>query len=125
MKFVIQDDVLIVELEGLEKLWALKSRMQVPRLAILEVDYLAERPVMQDFRGYLRIPGTGVPWRFFAGTFWRKGDREFWFVRMKLPGVMTIELKAGTFLYRRIRVSCDAETAQVINDWWREGKHKI
>lgn len=122
MKFVAQDDVLIIRLEGMEKLWALKGRLQIPRFAVLEVDYIAQRPLMQDFWGYVRIPGTSLPWRFLAGTFWRKGQREFWFVRLRHQGVMTIDLKPGTFPYRRLRISCDAETAQAISDWWRQGK---
>lgn len=122
MKFVTQDDVLIVRLEGMEKLWALKSRLQVPRFAILEVDYLAQQPMMQDFAGHVRIPGASVPWRFLAGSFRRKGQREFWFVRLKHQGVMSIDLKPDTFPYRRLRISCDAETAQSISDWWRQGR---
>lgn len=122
MKFIAQDDVLIIELQGMEKLWALKSRLQVPRFAILEVDYNAQSPAMQDFWGYLRMPGTSIPWRFLAGTFWRKSNREFWFIRLKHVGVMKIELKSGTFAYNRLRISCDPETAQSVSDWWQEGK---
>lgn len=105
----------------MERLWALKRCLRVPRAAITEVDYLAQRPAMQDFWGYLRIPGTSIPWRFLAGTFWRKGDREFWFVRIKHEGVMTIDIKPGIFPYQRLRISCTALIAQDVNDWWREG----
>ena len=122
MKFVMQDDLLTIRLEGMEKVWALKGRLQVPRYAVSEIDYLAQRPMLQDFWGYLRIPGTGVPWRFLAGTFWRKGEREFWFVRMKHQGVLTIGLKPDTFPYHRLRISCSAEMAQDVSDWWRQGK---
>ena len=122
MKFVVEDDALLIQLEGVERLWALKGKLRVPRQAILEVDFLPQRPTMQDFWGYLRIPGTSIPWRFLAGTFWRKGDREFWFVRMKHPGIMTIDLKPKQYAYRRLRISCLAEDAQDISDWWREGK---
>jgi hypothetical protein len=122
MRFVTQDDVLLIQLEGMERVWALKLRLEVPRLAVLEVDYDTQRPAMQDFWGYLRIPGTSVPWRFLAGTFWRGKEREFWFVRMRHPGVMLVELKPDTFPYRRLRISCDPETAQAVADWWHHGK---
>ena len=122
MKFIPKGSTLLIKLEGLEKVWALKGQLQVPRRAILDVDYNAQAPAMQDFWGYLRIPGTSVPWRFLAGTFWRKSDREFWFVRMRHLGVMEIELKPGAFAYRRIRISCDPETAQAVADWWQEGR---
>lgn len=123
LKFITQDDTLVIQLEGMERLWALKGRLQLPRHAIMEVDYLAQRPAMQDFHGYLRIPGTNIPWRFLAGTFWRKHDREFWFIRIRHEGVMTIDLKPDTFSYRRLRLSCSALIAQDISDWWHEGKH--
>lgn len=124
MQFITQDDTLVIQLEGTERLWALKTRLRVPRRAIMEVDYLAQKPAMQDFRGYLRIPGTNIPWRFLAGTFWRKNDREFWFIRIRHEGVMTIDLKADTSSYRRLRFSCSARIAQDISDWWHEGKRR-
>ena len=122
MKFVLQNNMLIVRLEGLEKLWTLKSQLQVPRRAILEVDYVAQRPAMQDFQGAVRLWGTHVPWRFLAGTFRRRTAREFWFVRTKHLGVMKIELKPGSAAYQRLRLSCDPETAQDVADWWQRGR---
>jgi len=118
MRFIVQDDKLIIRLEGMERLWALRSRLTIPRPAITLVDYIAERPVLQDFRGYLRIPGTSIPWHFLAGTFWHRDDREFWFVRMKHDGMLTLETKPGDYLYRRLRISCAPEIAQDISDWW-------
>jgi hypothetical protein len=120
VKFIPEDDgTLTLELEGLEKLWALKSRLRIPRGAIIGVNYNPDAPAMQDFWGYLRLPGTSLPWRFLAGTFWRKGDREFWFVRMRTMGILEMELKSDAFPYRRIRISCDPETAQSVSDWWQ------
>ncbi len=119
MRFITDAKQLTIQLEGLEKLWALKSTLDIPRSSILEVDYTAQRPIMQDFWGHIRIPGTSVPWRFLAGTFWRKGDREFWYIRLTHPGVMTIELKKDAFAYERLRISCSPDTAQDIADWRR------
>jgi hypothetical protein len=124
MKFVTQDNALLIQLEGMERVWALKGHLHVPRTAVLDVDYNAQRPAVQDFWGYLRIPGTSLPWRFLAGTFWRNKEREFWFVRMKHLGVMLIELKPDADAYRRIRIGCDPETAQAVADWWHHGKQE-
>lgn len=123
MRFIPTEDRLIIRLEGFERLWALRTRLEIPRSAIVQVDYLDDRPIMQDFWGYLRIPGTSIPWRFLAGTFWQKGDREFWFVRMKQLGLMTIETKPKECSYSRLRISCDAEVAQEIVDWWHDRKN--
>lgn len=120
MQITARNKTLEIRLEGLEKVWALKSCLRVPHQAILEVDYTAKAPAMQDFGGYVRIPGTSVPWWFLAGTFWRKGSREFWFVRMRDLGILIIELKPDSFPYRRIRISCHPETAQAVADWWQQ-----
>jgi hypothetical protein len=122
MKFITQDDTLIIQLQGMERLWALKGSLQIPRFAVLDVDYKPDAPVLQDFQGYLRFPGANRFWRFLAGTFHQGDEREFWFVRMQNAGVVTIELKPDTFPYRRIRLSTDPATAQAIADWWHHGK---
>ncbi|HSW66579.1 MAG TPA: hypothetical protein VLI54_05580 [Bacillota bacterium] len=119
MHFITEPAELRIRLEGWERLWALKREVVVPRTDIVDVDFLPKRPIMQDFAGYYRIPGTSIPWRFLAGTFMRKGDREFWYVRMQQEGIMTIELKPKSSSgYDRLRLSTNAETAQVIADWW-------
>ena len=123
MRFITQSAQLCIRLEGWERLWALKREVVVRRADIVDIDFLARRPIMQDFAGYFRIPGTSIPWRFLAGTFIRKGDREFWYVRMQYEGVMTIELKRKSSSgYDRLRLSTDAETAQAIADWWPTDK---
>jgi len=123
MQFITEPAALFIRLEGLERLWALKRELIIRRADIVDVDFLAQRPIMQDFAGYYRIPGTSIPWRFLAGTFIRKGDREFWYVRLQHDGVMTIELKRkNSSGYDRLRVSTDPETAQIIADWWRTAK---
>ncbi len=123
MRFITQPTELLIRLEGWERLWALKRQLVVRREDILDVDFLARRPIVQDFAGYFRIPGTSIPWRFLAGTFIRKGDREFWYVRMRYEGIMTIELKnEDSNGYDRLRLSVDAESAQAIADWRRTDK---
>jgi hypothetical protein len=122
MKFITQDDTLTIQLEGAERLWALKGRLQIPRFAVLDVDYNPEVPVLQDFRGRLRFPGSNWFWQFMAGTYVRGGVREFWYLHMQNPGVLLIDIKPDTFSYQKIRLSCDPETAQAVADWWHHGK---
>jgi len=122
MKFITKDDTLILKFEGMERLWALRGTLQIPRFAVLDVDFNAGMPILQDYQGYLRFPGSNWFWRFFAGSFMRGGEREFWYVRMQSPGVLLIELKPETYAYRRIRLSCTPEMAQAVADWWHHGK---
>jgi hypothetical protein len=122
MKFVMQDNQLTIKLEGLEKVWALKRRLQIPHYAISEVDYIAQQPVMEDFKGYFRFPGTTLPWTFLAGSYNGNGGREFWYVHLKQTGVLILTLKSGTTNYTKVRVTCTPEIAQSIADWWQERK---
>lgn len=122
MNIIPEPNQLTIELEGLERLWALKRRLQVPHFAIAGVEFLARTPAMQDYKGYVRFPGSSLPWRFLAGSY-RQGDqREFWYVRMQQPGVLTITLKPGTLNYDRIRLTCTPEIAQGVADWWQARK---
>jgi len=122
MKFIPEPNQLTIKMEGLEQLWALKRRLQVPHFAVAEINFLAQTPLVQDFKGYLRFPGTALPWRFLAGSYNRGGQREFWYVHMQQPGVLTIILKPDTLNYSKIRVTCSPQIAQSIVDWWQERK---
>jgi hypothetical protein len=118
MRFITHNGELTIRLEGFDQLWALKRRILVPRQAISEVDFIPEQPLMKDYWGYWRL-GTAMPWVFLAGTYWRKGEKEFWFMRLRQPGLLVITFKEGATEYAKIRVSCSAEIAQDIADWWQ------
>jgi hypothetical protein len=121
MKFQLEPNQLTIKLEGAEQVWALKRRLQIPQYAIEDVDYVTSMPSMQDYRGYVRIPGTAVPWYFLAGTYIYRGKQEFWYVKMRQPGVLVLTLKKPSTLdYRKIRITCSPEIAQNIADWWRD-----
>jgi len=119
MQFVAGGKTLTVRLEGLEKIWALKSHLDIPKEQILEIDYKPVRPAVQDFKGYVRVPGTALPWLFLAGTFRTKASKEFWFIRMRQPGILTLTLKPNVAVYDRVRLTCEPEIAQSLVDWWR------
>ena len=72
----IADGVARIEIEGLDKLWSLKSRLEIPlahiRGARLDPDAA---------RGWchgIKAPGTSVPGVLTAGTFYQHGKRVFW-----------------------------------------------
>jgi len=122
MKFFLQSNQLAIQLEGIERVWSLRRRLQVPRYAIAAVQYIAEKPSVKDYRYYTRLPGTAIPWYFLAGTYrWGK-KREFWYVKLRQAGVLVIALKKSTLGYEKLRISCPADIAQNIADWWRDHK---
>jgi hypothetical protein len=106
MRFIEQANQLTIVLEGFEQLWALKRRIQIPHFAIQEVDFIAQQPVMKDFEGRWRMPGTALPGHFRAGSYRHNGERQFWFLRMHQAGVLTITLKPDILNYAKVRVSC-------------------
>ncbi|HEX8762385.1 MAG TPA: hypothetical protein VF733_01365 [Candidatus Saccharimonadales bacterium] len=122
MRFTLEPMQLTITLEGLEQLWALKRRLQIPHHAIAELDYQASVPTMRDNRGFLRIPGTAVPWRFYAGSYGHGDTREFWYLKATQPGVLVITLKAGVLTYDKVRLTCSPDIAQDVADWWQEHK---
>lgn len=122
MKYIIEPNQLTIKLEGFEKLWALKSRLQIPVYAIAMIDFVAEQPMVQDFKGFLRLPGIALPWRFYAGSHRKGSEREFWYVRMKQSGVLVVTLKSGTLSYSKVRLTCTPGIAQEIVDWWQASK---
>lgn len=62
-----------------DKLWALRSRLEIPLAHILDV-HTDSSPKMGWFQG-LKMLGTDVPNVFRAGTFYQDGGWVFWDVR--------------------------------------------
>jgi quinol monooxygenase YgiN len=72
-KISISEGTLILEVQGWDKLWSLKSRLEVPLAHVSAVRRAAdERP-----RG-IRLPGTHVPGLITAGSFLQEGRWVFW-----------------------------------------------
>lgn len=71
-------DNLIVRVEGFDKLWALKSSLEI---SLVHVTGAAADPERARQPEGLRAPGTHVPRVITAGTFYREGRRVFWDVR--------------------------------------------
>ena len=79
---------LVVEITGMDKLWALKSRLVVPLDKVRGVT--ADPGVVKEPKG-LRAPGTHVPGVVVAGTYYEDGERVFWDVHDAAKAVV-IEL---------------------------------
>ena len=79
MDLSIQHGDLIVEVRGWSKLWAFKRYLRVP-LSDIRTVWLDPNATKGWWRGW-RWPGTNIPGVITAGTFYRRGKREFWDVR--------------------------------------------
>lgn len=75
--------------EGLHKLWALKSQLTIPVESVIRAYQNQEE--LSGWKGW-RMPGTHVPGLITAGTFYFHGDKIFWDV-MNKENAIIIELE--------------------------------
>lgn len=85
----IEDGVATFEVEGADKLWALKSRLEIPLAHIRGAR--VDREIAHGWWHGLRAPGTSVPGIITAGTFYQHGMRVFWDVHDP-ANVIVVEL---------------------------------
>lgn len=101
---------LMVRIEGLDKLWALKSRLVIPlanvRGATIDPGIIKER------KG-IRAPGTYLPRVITAGTFHIDGERVFWDLRDPAKAVV-IELADERYARLVVEVDNPAEVVALI-----------
>ncbi|MFE7132110.1 hypothetical protein ACFVIM_14730 [Streptomyces sp. NPDC057638] len=74
----IDGGTLVVEINGLNKLWAVKNRLTIPLAQVRGAT--ADPGIIREPKG-LRAPGTHVPGVITAGTFHIDDGRVFWEVR--------------------------------------------
>ena len=63
------------KVEGLHKLWALKSQLTIPVNNVVRA--YQDRDALSGWRKGIRMPGTYVPGLITAGTFYKSGEKIF------------------------------------------------
>ena len=71
----VTGDQLTVQLEGMDRLWTLRSHLEIPLAHVTGAE--ADPEVVRGWKGW-RGPGAEVPGVVVAGTFHHEGDRVFW-----------------------------------------------
>jgi hypothetical protein len=84
----VEGGTLVVDITGLDKLWALKSSLTIPLANVRGVT--ADPGIAREPKG-LRAPGTHLPGVITAGTFHIDGEKVFWDVHDAAKAVV-IEL---------------------------------
>lgn len=80
VKIAVDGADLEIQVQGMHKMWALKSSLRVPLSDIREVRHDAERA--RRFMPGFRAPGTHIPYVYTAGTYYQTDLRpDFWTVR--------------------------------------------
>lgn len=80
VEITTKDDKLVLEMEGLDKLWAFKSRVEIP-LSKVSGAHVADPGVTRGLWKSLKMAGTYFPGLIAAGTFKMHGKRIFWDVK--------------------------------------------
>ncbi|MFI1865243.1 hypothetical protein [Streptomyces jumonjinensis] len=92
---------LIVEIEGLSRVWALKKRLSIPLTHVRGAT--ADPGIVREPKGF-RAPGTHFPGLIVAGTFHIGGERVFWDVRDASKAVV-VELTDERYARLIVQVS--------------------
>lgn len=106
-RITFENTTLVVTVEGLDKLWALKSRLEIPLAHVRGATH--DPGIIRDRKG-VRAPGTHVPGVITAGTWQHEGERIFWDVRNPEKAIV-IELADER--YTRLVVEVDDPRAVV------------
>jgi hypothetical protein len=69
-------DALIVHVRGMDRLWALRSRLEIPLAHVVNAE--ADPDLARAWWQGIRSGGTQVPGVITAGTFHQEGERFFW-----------------------------------------------
>jgi len=106
----ISGDTLVVEIEGLNKLWALKSRLEIPLRNVRGAT--VDPGIGREPKG-IRAPGAHVPGIITAGTFHVDGERIFWDVRDPAKAVV-IELRDERYARLVVQVTDPRATTDLV-----------
>jgi hypothetical protein len=112
----VDGEALVVEIEGMDKLWALKSRLRIPLANVRGAT--ADPGIVKEPKG-VRAPGAHLPGVIVAGTFHLEGERVFWDVRDPAQAVV-IELADERYNRLVIQVSDPRATVRLIEEATRK-----
>ncbi len=106
-----------VELEGLEKLFALKSRLVIPRDSITKITWESDW-ILSKGAFWWRLGGSYMPGILMAGRYYNRGTWLFAYVRRPY-GLASIRAKKVLVIKTNIRysiiaLSCDEATARAL-----------
>jgi hypothetical protein len=104
----VHDDRVRFEVEGWDKLWALKSQLEIP-LAHVRAARVDPEPAQGWWHG-LRLPGTQIPGLLTAGTFYQSDGAVFYDVH---DPDRTIVIDLDHEHYRRLVIEVSDPTSTV------------
>jgi hypothetical protein len=104
----VESDRAVFEVQGWDKLWSLRSRLEIPLAHITGVEANVDQ-VNQWWHG-LKVLGADLPGLFAAGTFYYHGELVFWDVRHPAN---TVIVTLNHERYRKLIIEVADPTATV------------
>lgn len=109
----VDSDKLVFEVEGWDKLWALRSRLSIP------IDHVKSARVDNDAaKGWwhgVKLGGSDLPGVLTAGTFYRKGRLVFYDTH-KPENTIVVELDHESYDQLILQVKDPAAAVKLITD---------
>ena len=107
----LTENALIVHARGMDRLWALKSRLEIPLSHVVGAE--VDPQIAREWHKGIRGGGTHVPGAITAGTFYQEGERVFWDVHDPVKPVV-IQLRDERYARLVIEVENPSATAAAI-----------
>ena len=108
----IEKDKAVFEIQGWDKLWSLRSRLEIP-LSNIKGAQVDPSPAMGWLQGF-KLAGAAIPHVFRVGTFYQKGHLVFWDVH-KPKQTIVIDLLHEHYLKLIIEVADPHAAVAMIN----------
>ncbi len=105
----IADGKLVISVVGWDKIWSLKSSLEIPLEHVTGV-----HPSHEHVRG-IRAPGTYIPGVITAGTFHVDGDKVFWDVHDPAKAI-SVSLRHDRYAQLIIEVADPAAALRLIEE---------
>lgn len=108
----VDGDKAVFEVEGWDKLWALKSRLEIPLAHITSAT--ADDDAAKGWWHGVRLGGAELPGVLTAGTFYRKGGLVFYDVH-KPENTIVVALNHETYEKLILQVHDPKDAANRLN----------
>jgi hypothetical protein len=103
----LDDTNLTVKIEGWDRVWALKTQLEIPLAHVREAR--VDPGVRMGWKA-LKLGGTALPGVIAAGRFYEHGDLMFWDVR---DAEKAIVIEMNDERYKRLVIQVDDPAATV------------
>ena len=107
----VADGRLVLQVKGADKLWALKSSLEIPLEHVSGIR--ADPKIARGWYHGIRMPGTNIPGVITAGTFYQHGKRVFWDVHHP-ENTVVIELHDERYNELIVEVAEPRETVALV-----------